>query len=231
MKQKNKEEEQKTIKEVEKILKYTFKDKELLSEALTHSSYANSFGIKSNERLEFLGDTVLNLVITERIFYDKDYKEGDLSKLRSKIVSQKPLSNVVDNLGLSKYLKTSGLGKQLPTESMKADLLEAVVGAMYADGSLKELKNFILTNFKDVIHNTEELKQLADSKSYLQEMLKNKKIKYISTKSGSDHNPTFKTKLVVDDVVLGTGISGIKKQAEQMAAKEAILKLNQKVKN
>ncbi len=213
------------IKNIEKIINYKFKDKNLLITAFTHSSFANNFHTKSNERLEFLGDTVLSTIISERIYSDMDYNEGQLSKLRSKIVSMHPLAELIDELGLIKFLQFSGANRDCITDNMKADLMEAIIGAIYIDGGLEKARGFVSKNFFKMIKACEKLDELEDSKSKLQEMLKSDSIKYTTNKSGTDHNPTFTASCMVNGVCMGRGSGSSKRQAETMAAGEAIKKL------
>lgn len=208
---------------IEKILKYRFKNKSLLELALTHSSYANMAGTISNERIEFLGDTVLNLVISERIYADKDFPEGQLSKLRSRIVSEQPLSILAEQLGIDKFLITqSGSNKIVPSISMKADLMEAIIGAIYLDGGLKNAKKFILKNFEKIINKAENLDVLEDSKTLLQERYVGSSVKYVAKKSGSEHNPIFNVVVYINKIACGRGSAGTKRKAEQLAASEAL---------
>ena len=118
--------EPKSIKKIEDIIGYEFKNKQLLTNAFTHSSFANIKNTKSNEKLEFLGDTLLSTIISEKIYFDMDYQEGDLSKLRSRIVSMSPLSTLIENMGLSEYLLYVGN----LTNNMKADLMEAIIASI-----------------------------------------------------------------------------------------------------
>lgn len=213
------------IKNIEKIINYKFKDKNLLITAFTHSSFANNFHIQSNERLEFLGDTVLSTIISERIYSDMDYNEGQLSKLRSKIVSMHPLAELIEGLGLIRYLQFSGSSREAITDNMKADLMEAIIGAIYIDGGLEKARGFVSKNFFNMIKACEKLNELEDSKSKLQEMLKSDSIKYTTNKSGTDHNPTFTASCMVNGVLMGRGTGSSKRQAETMAAGETIKKL------
>lgn len=214
--------EKNSIKEIEQIIGYTFKDKDLLNRAFTHSSYANIKNTKSNERLEFFGDTLLSTIISEKIYFDMDYAEGDLSKLRSRIVSMTPLAELIENMGLSKYLLYMGT----LTNNMKADLMEAIIGAIYIDSGMTETKKFVSRVFGEKVKSMEKLNILADSKSYLQEHFSDSTIKYTCSKSGADHNPTFLATVLINGVVCGRGTGATKKEAEKKAASEAITNLN-----
>lgn len=210
------------VKKVEALLMYEFKNKALLDNAFTHSSYANIKGVKSNERLEFLGDTLLSTVISEKIYLDKDYNEGELSRLRSRIVSMKPLASLVDEIGLAGFLQYVGV----LTPNMKADLMEAIIAAIYIDGGMVKTKRFISRIFGETVKSMEGLTCLADPKSRLQEMLNGSEIKYTCSKSGSDHSPSFLATCIVNGVVCGRGNGTSKKEAEKQAAAEAIKKIN-----
>ena len=126
------------ISKIEKVIDYRFKDKKLLENAFTHSSFANINHVRSNERLEFLGDTVLSTIISERIYFDMDYNEGQLSKLRSKIVSMHPLALLIEKLSLVDFLQYAGSSNRNNiTDNMKADLMESIIGAIYFDGGVE----------------------------------------------------------------------------------------------
>lgn len=210
------------IKQIEEKIGYSFKDKALLDNAFTHSSYANIKNVKSNERLEFLGDTLLSTVISEKIYADKDYNEGELSRLRSRIVSMEPLAKLCEKLGLERFLQYVGA----LTDNMKADLMEALIASIYIDGGMTKTRKFIFSIFGETVKAMESLDYLADSKSRLQEMLNGSEIKYTCSKSGSDHNPSFLATVIVNGVVCGKGVGTSKKSAEKQAASECIKKLN-----
>ena len=214
------------ISKIENIIEYRFKNKKLLETAFTHSSFANINHVKSNERLEFLGDTVLSTIISERIYSDMDYNEGQLSKLRSKIVSMHPLAMLIEKLKLVDYLQYAGSSNRNNiTDNMKADLMEAIIGAIYIDGGIDKAREFVRNNFFSMINEMEKLKVLEDAKSYLQEQLKSGSIKYTTTKSGSDHNPSFTATVVINGVAMGKGVGSSKRQAETLAAEDALKKL------
>lgn len=212
------------LNEVEKIIGYTFKSKKLLQRALTHSSYSNEHKVESNERLEFLGDAVIELIITEILYFDFKGKEGDLSKIRALIVSEKPLADVVDRLGLEKYL-IKGVGESKNTtksNAIKCDMFEAIAGAIFVDGGLEETKKFFALALGDRIESIKINGYVDDPKTKLQEMLKQAKIVYSTTKTGADHMPVYKTTVFVNDVKMGTGKGTNKRSAEEHAASEAI---------
>lgn len=212
------------IYEVEKIIDYKFKNNKLLVKALTHSSYSNEHRVESNERLEFLGDAVIEFIITEKLFNEFKGKEGDLSKIRALIVSEKPLSEAIDKMGLEKYL-LKGVGESKNTTSSKAikcDMFEAIVGAIYLDGGLENAKKFFIKAAGENIENIKLHGYVEDSKSKLQESLKQANILYSTIKSGADHMPIYNTTVFINGVNSGTGQGTNKKMAEENAASEAL---------
>ena len=213
--------ETREIIELEAILGHEYKNKELLVNAVTHSSMANIKRKKSNERLEFLGDSLLSVIISEKIYFDMDYAEGDLSRLRSRIVSMQPLAEIADRTGLSRYLKFAGN----LTDNMKADMIEAIIASIYIDSGMTETKKFVSRLFGETVKSMEKLTVLADSKSHLPELFSDAEIKYISKKSGLDHSPTFVATVSVNGEKCGEGQGTTKKEAEKRAASEAIKKL------
>ena len=215
------------LTEVEKIIGYNFKTKKLLVRALTHSSYSNEHRVESNERLEFLGDAIIEFIITEKLFREFKGKEGDLSKTRAMIVSEKPLAEAVDRLGLDKYL-IKGVGESRNTtqsKAIKCDMFEAICGAIYIDGGIEEVKKFFTVAVGDIIENLKVTGYVDDPKTKLQEMLKTAKIVYSTSKSGVDHMPVYKTSVFINDVKMGTGKGSNKRTAEENAASEAIKNL------
>ena len=159
--------DEREIIELEAILGHEYKKKELLVNAVTHSSYANIKNKKSNERLEFLGDSLLSAIISEKIYFDMDYQEGNLSKLRSRIVSMQPLAEIADRTGISHYLKYVGN----LTDNMKADMMEALIASIYIDSGATETRKFISRMFGETVKSMEKLTVLADSKSHLHPVL------------------------------------------------------------
>ena len=215
------------LAEVEKIIGYNFKTKKLLIKALTHSSYSNEHRVESNERLEFLGDAIIEFIITEKLYKEFKGKEGDLSKTRAMIVSEKPLAEAVDRLGLDKYL-IKGVGESRNTtqsKAIKCDMFEAICGAIYIDGGIEEVKKFFTVAVGDIIENLKVTGYVDDPKTKLQEMLKTAKIVYSTSKSGVDHMPVYKTSVFINDVKMGTGKGSNKRTAEENAASEAIKNL------
>ncbi|MBR3885607.1 MAG: ribonuclease III [Clostridia bacterium] len=220
---------QEIINEAEKIIAYKFKDKKLLLKALTHSSYSNEHRVESNERLEFLGDAVIEFIITERLYLEFKEKEGDLSKIRAMLVSEKPLSESIDKLGLERCL-LKGVGESKNTISSKAvkcDLFEAVVGAVYLDGGIENAKKFFNCAIGEKLESIKLNGFVDDPKTKLQELLKQAKIVYQTSKSGADHKPTYKTNVFINDVKMGKGVGSNKRESEEMAANQAINNLKQ----
>ena len=168
------------IQDVQQIIGYKFKKPKLLIKALTHSSYSNEHRVESNERLEFLGDAIIEFIITEKLYREFKGKEGDLSKTRAMIVSEKPLAEAVDRLGLDKYL-IKGVGESRNTtqsKAIKCDMFEAICGAIYIDGGIEEVKKFFTVAVGDIIENLKVTGYVDDPKTKLQEMLKTAKIVY-----------------------------------------------------
>ena len=220
---------QEIINEAEKIIGYKFKNQKHLLKAITHSSYSNEHRVESNERLEFLGDAVVEFIITERLYLEFHEKEGDLSKIRANLVSEKPLSEAIDELGLEKCL-LKGVGESKNTTSsraVKCDLFEAVIGAIYLDGGIDNAKLFFNKALGKKLESIKINGFVDDPKTKLQEMLKQAKIVYQTSKSGVDHKPTYKTNVFINDVKMGKGIGSNKRESEEMAANQAINNLKQ----
>ena len=215
----------------EQKINYEFKNKEYILEALTHSSYSNeNKNYPFNERLEFLGDSVLSIVISDYLF-KKETKlpEGELTKIRANIVCEESLSEVSKNIHLGKYMLL-GKGEEATGGreriSILADALEAVIAAIYLDGGIKCARELILTNMEKIINDSIKGKIFRDYKTCLQEVLQsngenNIWYKLIEEK-GPDHNKRFVMEVGINDTVLGVGEGKSKKDAEQVAAKCAL---------
>ena len=213
------------ISEIEKKLGYVFKDKTLLEEAFTHSSYANRYGVPSNERMEYLGDSVLQLVVTEWQYRkDKQATEGLLTKIRQKLVCKDALESAVDGLEIYPYLLYSGKVENVGDKS-KSSLFEAVVAAIYLDGGYKAATKFILAHGNLRLDKGEE-----NPKGELKEFLEKRGEKeplYESQKSGKDNAPIFKCRAsALGKEAFGSGKS--KKEAEQTAAARLLWEIRQK---
>ncbi len=204
------------VKEIENKIGYTFRDKALLKEAFTHSTYANQHGGKDNERMEYLGDAVLQLVVTEWQFArDARAEEGELTSQRQKFVCEDALDKAVRALGLQGYLLASG-GKANIGKKTVSSLFETVVAAIYLDGGYDAAKAFIIRHGR-----LEEQAAPVNYKGDLQEFLQSKGEPlpaYETVKKGKDNAPTFvATALAMGKTATGEGGSKIK--AEQQAAK------------
>lgn len=219
------------LKTLQRKLKIIFKDETLLDVAVTHSSYANQKkNIAYNERLEFLGDSVLQLIITEYLF--KNYKnksEGELSRKRALIVCENSLFEVAQNWELGQYINMSK-GEELTggrdRTSILADCVEAVIAAIYLDKGIEVIREFVIRNFFVIIEKSMRGEIILDYKTRLQEKLQERgdvEIIYDLLKyEGPPHRRKFYTQVKLDDEILGHGSGYSKKQAEQNAAKEAI---------
>ena len=218
-------------RELEKKIGYNFKNKKLLTEALTHSSYANERqdGTRCNERLEFLGDSVLGFISAEHFFHHfKHLPEGELTKRRAYFVCEKSLSEFARTLGIGDYLlfgKGEVLtgGKDRP--SILADAFEAVLAAIYLDGGIEKARAFVLPMLEGAIAESASHGS-ADYKTTLQEIVQRnpeEAVEYVLVgESGPDHNKTFSVEVHLNSNVIGHGSGRSKKIAEQAAAKEAL---------
>lgn len=221
------------MKDLEENIGYTFKNKELLKKALTHTSYANENNIESNEKLEFLGDSILEFISSKYIYgkYTK-LKEGEMTKVRAAVVCEKSLHKIAlmhnfsDFLYLGKSERVSG-GSTRPT--ILADSVEAVIAAMYLDGGLEPVEKFIIENLKDDIEIATKHVGDKDYKTVLQEKLQENgevKIEYeIIKEMGPDHDKTFVAEVKCNGEILDIGEGKSKKEAQMEAAKKALEKL------
>ncbi len=231
------------LEEIQSRSEYKFKDINILNIALTHSSYANEYKkhkIIYNERLEFLGDSILGLIVSEYIYREyPNYPEGELTKLRSTVVCEPTLSFLAKNINLGKYLLL-GKGEEATggreRVSIMADAFEALIGAIYLDGSMLEAKRFVLDHLKPAIKDAiNGIELFVDYKTQLQEILQKKnsdKITYqVVKEEGPDHNKSFFTEVYSKEIVLGKGKGKSKKDAEQDAAKSAIIRMDESDEN
>lgn len=220
------------MKEFEKIINYNFKNKRLLREALTHSSFANehkSSNMKCNERLEFLGDAVLSIVVADYIFNNcPQLPEGELTKLRAALVCEKALFKFGKTINLGEYLLLSkgeknGGGAERP--SIVSDAFEAVIAAIYLDSGMEAAKKHILRFIIPEINNR-NTKPFKDYKTTLQEIVQKnpgEKLQYqLVSETGPDHDKHFVFDVLLNSNVIGTGGGRSKKEAEQNAAREAL---------
>lgn len=221
------------LDELMKTIAYEFKDVNLLKHALYHSSFINEHQMtkeKSNERLEFLGDAVLELVTSEYLYLEHpEMPEGNLTKLRASVVCEQALAYCAREIQLGSYLYL-GKGEDITggrnRDSVTSDALEALIGAIYIDGGLASAKEFI-HNY--IVNDWDEKKLFYDSKSILQEIVQSTlkaHVEYVLTKEvGPDHDKCFYVHVEIDNIEYGHGKGRTKKASEQEAAYETILML------
>lgn len=226
---------QRNMAQLETDIRYVFKDRRLLKTALTHSSYANENKMLSyNERLEFLGDSVLSIVVSDHLF--KNYPhlpEGKLTKLRARIVCEISLSKTSRNIGLGHYLFL-GNGEELTggrdRPSILADALEALIASIYLDGGFEQARDFILCQMKSIIEEAVTGKLFIDYKTHLQELIQKKcagrLVYHIYDEAGPDHAKIFFSSVSVNEKIIGTGKGKNKKEAEQEAARMALIDMS-----
>jgi len=216
--------------EFENIIGYTFKNKELIEQALSHSSYANEKKRAggSNERLEFLGDSVLSIVVSDYLYKNINVPEGELTKMRASLVCEKSLFVFAQQIQLGEFLhlgkgeENTG-GRERP--SILADAFEAVIAAIYLDGGMEAAAKHILRFMPDDIKRTKK-PVLSDFKTLLQEVVQKnpeEKVEYVLIgEEGPGHNKRFVVEVCLNSQVIGKGKGKSKKEAEQLAAKEAL---------
>lgn len=218
------------FEKLEKSIGYTFKNKDLLKKALTHRSYAYENKIESNEKLEFLGDSILEFISSKYIYnnYPK-LKEGEMTKVRATVVCEKSLYQVAKLHNFSDFLY---LGKseiktgERQRTAILADSVEAVIAAMYKDGGIEPVEKFIVENLKEPIEEATKHVGDKDYKTVLQEKLQvngDVNIKYtITNEKGPDHDKTFEAQVECDGKFLAKGEGKSKKEAQMQAAKKAL---------
>lgn len=220
------------LDEFQNRIGYQFNDINMLKNALTHSSYANEIKLKkvsNNERLEFLGDAVLELTSSDYIYRNNQMSEGEMSRLRASIVCEPTLAMCARSFGLEKYIML-GKGEELTggreRDSIISDACEALIGSIYIDGGFANAKEFIE---KFILNDLENKKLFYDSKTILQEMVQamgENPLSYeLIREDGPDHNKIFETRALVGETEVGRGTGRTKKAAESMAAYRGILKL------
>ena len=198
-------------------------DNKILSVALTHTSYANEHNCESYERLEFLGDAVLELITSDYFYKNTSLKEGEMTKKRSRYVCENALFEYAKEINLPNYIKVGHGLEHTINETIIADVFEAVIAAIYLNSGLAKAREFVLDIIvpyieKDVIF-------LSDYKSYLQQLVQTtqKSVVYrVINELGPAHDRTFEVEVLVEDMVYGKGTGKSKKEAEQNAAKDAI---------
>lgn len=223
----------KSIKEFQEVIGYEFKDESLLKQALTHSSYANEKHMKrlsDNERLEFLGDAVLEAVSSEFLYLNyRKFPEGDLTRLRASMVCEPTLAFCTREIQLGEYVFL-GKGEDMTggrqRKSVLSDAMEAVIGAIFLDGGFDCAKEFIL---KYIMTDIEHKRMFYDSKTILQEVCQGQfkqNVTYrLLSEEGPDHAKVFTVEALVGDTALGQGSGNTKKSAEQEAAYHGLIRL------
>ncbi|MCI5892230.1 MAG: ribonuclease III [Clostridiales bacterium] len=210
---------------------YTFKDKELFKLAVTHISLANINHTESNQRLEFLGDSVLSFVVSNYIYNEyKNVDEGALTELRANAVCEKTLAIAARKLELGndiRFGKSERMSGGKDKDSVLADAYEAVLAAIFLDGGIDCAREFVMNTIGDLIGSTSYV-ELENYKSEIQSFYQKRDrnrdvVKYrLVSKTGPDHDPTFNVEAVYQDIVIGTGSGKNRKSAEQEAAKQAL---------
>ncbi len=222
------------LTKLEQLIDYTFKQPELLKEALTHRSASS----KNNERLEFLGDSILNFVIAHDLFQrNSKSPEGDLSRLRASLVNKDGLYKISKQLKLGDYLilgsgelKSGGFRRN----SILADAVEAIFGAVYLDSDFERCRQLILRLYQDQLDNIADADSLKDPKTRLQELLQSRKYSLpnytVIEVTGQAHNQQFKVLCEVEELELqGEGTSTSRRKAEQLAAESVIELVQEKL--
>lgn len=225
-----------TISMLQDRIGYQFQDEKLLKQAITHSSFTNEQRINKvghYERLEFLGDAVLELVSSEYLFHEHtDMPEGQMTKVRASMVCEPALAFCAADLELGKFIllgkgeeNTGGRGR----DSIISDVMEAIIGAIYLDGGFEPAKKFI---YRFILSDLEKKRLFYDSKSNLQELIQSKLKKEfhyeLLGESGPEHNKEFSVAVYLENECIGTGIGKTKKAAEQQAAYAALLLLKER---
>jgi ribonuclease-3 len=226
------------LNSLEKKLGYVFKEKKLLNKSLTHKSYANENGggLKNNERFEFLGDSVLDLLVSEHMLKEyPEYAEGRLSKIRAAVVNEGCLADIAGEINLGAYLLL-GKGEDLSggrvKNSILANAFEALAGGVFLDGGLEKASAVFLPYLDEKIITFTGNSHFKDFKSELQEFTQVSRgcipTYNITNETGPDHEKHFEMTVMIGNECMGEGNGRTKKEAEQMAAKMALQKLNSK---
>lgn len=217
------------MKEKLKNLGIAINNDELLNEALTHTSYANEHKTKSYERLEFLGDAVLELITSDYFYKNFEYSEGKMSKLRASYVCEEALDEYAKHLNLKKYIKVGhGQSKNI-NETIIADVFEAILAVIYLENNLEVARKYVLDLMVPYIEKNVSFNK--DYKSTLQELVQSdqKSIEYkVVKETGPAHDKYFEVEVIIEDLVYGKGSGKSKKIAEQNAAKNAFSKCSKK---
>jgi len=232
---KDKRNREKELDKLQVILGIKFNDKRMLNQALVHRSYLNEHGsgLSDNERLEYLGDSVLGLVVNEYLFKRfENYNEGELAKIKSVVVSENILSEIAHELGIGSFL-LMGKGEDVTggrkRASILANALEAIIGAYYLDSGFKDLRRFVLGFLKQHIDRVNSMTYQRDPKTTLQEYVqkkyKGRPVYEVVAERGPDHDKEFSVRLLINDKEIVTGVGGSKRKAEMNAAASALREL------
>ena len=223
--------DEQVLQELEQIIGYTFTDREILMLSLCHSSSVDH-RLLSNERLEFIGDSILALIICQHLFERfNSYLEGDLTKMKSMLVSRRTCAKVAKNLGLNKYLR---VGKGMTSSralagSLAAGLLEAIIAAIYFDGGMEQARGFVLSNFASFIDKADNEYEHDNFKSllqqYSQQQLNSTPAYSLLDEKGPDHDKCFESQVIIGDRHFPSAWGTNKKEAEQKAAFYALVDL------
>lgn len=224
------EEMTKSIQQLQDTIGYKFRNPVFLEVALTHSSYANEVKhqLKYNERQEFLGDAVLSIIVSDYLFNNYTVPEGELTKLRAAIVCEKSLDVMANKIHLGEYLRL-GRGEEMTggrtRPSIIADAFEALIAAIYLDSGIESARAFVLPFVTEMLEHEDSL-SFKDYKTILQEIIQQnpeEKLVYkLVGEKGPDHDKRFVVDVMLNSNVIGKGEGRSKKNAEQMAAKEAL---------
>ena len=215
------------MKNAQKLIGHTYTNIKLMEVALTHSSYANEYRLKSNERLEFLGDSVLNIIISDYIFKRmENVNEGDLTKIRATLVCEQALDEIAQKISLGSLIRL-GRGEELmggrKRASIVSDAFEAVLASIYLDAGMDAAREWLLTLMMDTIEDVIKGKRYGDYKTMLQEKVQRGSIGRVTyevvNEYGKDHNKTFEVQVLIDGIPKAKGKGRSKKEAEQLAAK------------
>lgn len=201
------------------------KNPKQMQTAFTHTSYANEHHVESYERLEFLGDAVLEVITSEYFYLNTDLKEGDMTKIRASYVCEHALATYAKEIGLNKYIRVGHGQQENVNDTIIADVFESVLGALYLDAGYESAKTYAYQIIVPYIEKKAVF--LTDYKSALQEMVQTDKesLTYDLVKEeGPAHDKTFTVNVVIDGIIYGTGVGKSKKEAEQKAAYDAYQK-------
>jgi ribonuclease-3 len=228
----------KDTSDFEESIGYRFRDESLAREALTHKSYSHENQKEAplyNERLEFLGDAVLGLIISEYLFTSfSDFSEADLSRIKSYVVQESTLAEIAESLNIGAHLLL-GKGEEISggrsKPSLLANVFESVLAAVYLDSGMKQAKEFVLRPLEPKINELVDKSIVVDFKTRLQELTQARfgilPEYIINSEEGPEHDKSFNISVKINDDLLGTGRGKTKKAAEQMAAEESLKKLKQ----